>query len=64
MGLLDKIKNLFLEDEIEEDEVELEEENKTLYQEPKDVLPKVMRENIMKEESRSSTIRKVTMTMF
>ena len=50
MGLLDKIKNLFLEDEIEEDEVELEEENKTVYQEPKDILPKVMRETIKKEE--------------
>lgn len=50
MGLLDKIKNLFLEDEMEEEEVELEEENKNVYQEPKDVLPKVMRETIKKEE--------------
>ena len=50
MGLLDKIKNLFLEDEIEEDEIELEEENKKVYQEPKDILPKVMRETIKKEE--------------
>ena len=50
MGLLDKIKNLFLEDELEDEEVELEEENKNLYQEPKDVLPKVMRDTIKKEE--------------
>ena len=50
MGLLDKIKNLFLEDEEEEEEFELEEENKMVYQEPKDVLPKVMRDTIKKEE--------------
>jgi len=50
MGLLDKIKNLFLEDEMEEEDIELEEENKSVYQEPKDVLPKVMRETIKKEE--------------
>lgn len=50
MGLLDKIKTLFLEDEEEEEELELEEENKTVYQEPKDVLPKVMRDTIKKEE--------------
>ena len=50
MGLLDKIKNLFLEDEIEEDEVELEEVNKETYKEPKDILPKVMRDTIKEEE--------------
>lgn len=50
MGLLDKIKTLFLEDEEEEEELELEEENKKDYQEPKDVLPKVMRDTIKKEE--------------
>ena len=50
MGLLDKIKNLFLEDEMEEEELELEEENKDMYQEPKDILPKVMRDTIKKEE--------------
>ena len=49
MGLLDKIKTLFLEDEEEEEELELE-ENKKVYQEPKDVLPKVMRDTIKKEE--------------
>ena len=50
MGLLDKIKTLFLEDEEEEEELELEEENKKVYQEPKDVLPKVMRDTIKREE--------------
>ena len=50
MGLLDKIKTLFLEDEEEEEELELEEENKKDYQEPKDVLPKVMRDTIKKVE--------------
>ena len=50
MGLLDKIKDLFMEEETDEEEVELEETNKKIYQEPKDVLPKVMRETIKKEE--------------
>ena len=50
MGLLAKIKDLFMEEELEEDEFELEEENKNIYEEPKDVLPKVMRETIKKEE--------------
>lgn len=50
MGLLDKIKTLFLEDEEEEEELELEEDNIKVYQEPKDVLPKVMRDTIKKEE--------------
>ena len=49
MGLLDKIKNLFLEDEEEAEEVVLEEENKDVYEEPKDVLPKVMRDTIEAE---------------
>jgi len=50
---LDKIKNLFT-DEIEEDEeIELEEDNKNDYKEPpKDVLPKVMRDTITKEEKK------------
>ena len=52
MGLLDKIKNLFLEDEEESEEVVLEEENKNVYEEPKDVLPKVMRDTIEEEESK------------
>ena len=50
MGLLDKIKDLFMEEENEEEEFELEEENKKVYEEPKNVLPKVMRETIKKEE--------------
>lgn len=50
MGLLDKLKDLFMEEEMDEEEVELEEENKKLYEEPKDALPKVMRDTIKKEE--------------
>ena len=50
MGLLDKIKDLFMEEETDEEEVELEEENKEVYKEPKSVLPKVMRDTIKKEE--------------
>lgn len=50
MGLFDKIKNLFLEDEEENEEVVLEEENKKVYEEPKDVLPKVMRDTIEEEK--------------
>jgi len=50
MGLLDKIKDLFMEEETDEEEIELEEENKKVYEEPKDVLPKVMRDTIKKEE--------------
>ena len=50
MGLLDKLKDLFLEEEPEETELELEEENKNIYEEPKDILPKVMRDTIKKEE--------------
>lgn len=52
MGLLDKIKNLFLEDEEESEEVVLEEENKNVYEEPKDVLPKVMRDTIREESKK------------
>lgn len=50
MGLLDKIKDLFMEEETEEEEFELEEENEKIYEEPKSILPKVMRETIKKEE--------------
>lgn len=50
MGLLDKIKDLFMEEETDEEEIELEEENKKVYEEPKDILPKVMRDTIKKEE--------------
>ena len=51
MGLFDKIKDLFMDEVIDEEDLELEEENKNLYDEPKDILPKVMRDNIKKEES-------------
>ena len=50
MGLLDKLKDLFMDEITDDEEIELEEENKDLYSEPKDVLPKVMRDNIKKEE--------------
>ncbi|MBQ2872790.1 MAG: hypothetical protein IJE89_02185 [Bacilli bacterium] len=50
MKLLDKIKDLFMDEISEEDDLELEEENVKVYEEPKDVLPKVMRDNIKKEE--------------
>lgn len=52
MGLLDKIKDLFIDEIVEDEEVELEEENKEKYEEPKDVLPKVMRETIAKDEEK------------
>ena len=51
MGLLDKLKDLFMDEVIDDEEYELEEENKKLYEEPKDILPKVMRDTIKKEES-------------
>ena len=50
MGLFDKIKDLFMDEVIDDEEMELEEENKKIYEEPKDVLPKVMRDNISREE--------------
>ena len=51
MKLMDKIKDLFMDEVIDDDEVELEEEEKEEYkQPPKEVLPKVMRETIAKEE--------------
>ena len=50
MKLLDKIKDLFMDEVTDDEDVELEEENKKIYQEPKDVLPKVMRDTIKKEE--------------
>ena len=52
MKLLDKIKDLFMDDVLEEDEVELEEEKKEEYAPPRDVLPTVMRETIKKEEGK------------
>lgn len=51
MKLFDKIKDLFMDEIAEEDELELEEEEKPEYKEPpKDVLPKVMRETLKEEE--------------
>ena len=50
MGLFDKIKDLFMDEIIDDEEMELEEENKKIYEEPKDVLPKVMRDTINREE--------------
>lgn len=52
MKLLEKIKDLFMDDVVEDDEIELEEEEKQEYKEPvSDVLPKVMRDNIKEEEN-------------
>ena len=51
MGLLDKLKDLFMDEVIDDEEMELEEDNKQIYEEPKDILPKVMRDTIKKEES-------------
>ena len=54
MKLMDKIKDLFMDEVIDDDELELEEEEREEYKEPpkKDMpaLPKVMRDNIEKEE--------------
>jgi len=50
MGLFDKLKDLFIDEITEDDEIELEEENKKMYEEPKDVLPKVMRDTIEADE--------------
>lgn len=51
MGLLDKLKDLFIDEITEDEEVELEEENKEVYEQPKDVLPKVMRDTIKEDET-------------
>ena len=50
MGLFDKLKDLFMDEVVDDEEIELEEENESIYKEPKDVLPKVMRDTIKKEE--------------
>ena len=52
MGLLDKLKDLFVDEVVEDEEVELEEENKKIYEEPKHILPKVMRDTIAKDEEK------------
>jgi len=56
--LLDKLKDLFMDEVAEEDEFEKEEEEKKEYKEPpkKDVLPKVMRDTIKKEEKKELDI--------
>ena len=58
MKLLDKIKDLFMDEVIDDDEVELEEEEHSEYKEPpkEDTLPKVMRETIKKEEKQEEHI--------
>ena len=52
MKLMDKIKDLFMDEVIDDDEIELEEEEKEEYKEPpkEEQLPKVMRETIEEEE--------------
>lgn len=59
MGLFDKIKDLFMDEIVEDEEIELEEENKDIYEEPKNVLPKVMRDTIKREEKREEVKRPV-----
>lgn len=44
---------------VEDEEIELEEENKDIYEEPKNVLPKVMRDTIKREEKREEVKRPV-----
>lgn len=60
MKLLDKIKDLFMDEVTDDDEIELEEEESTKeeYKEPvKNELPKVMRDTINKEEKLDLKIR-------
>ena len=54
MGLLDKIKDLFVDEVVEDDEIELEEEPKEEYTKKKDVLPKVMRDTIAVSEKKEN----------
>lgn len=44
---------------VEDEEIELEEENKDIYEEPKNVLPKVMRDTIKREEKREEVKKPV-----
>ena len=61
MKLMDKIKDLFMDEVIDDDELELEEEEKVEYKEPpkeeKRTFPKVMRESIEEEEKFSLKIK-------
>jgi len=50
MKLFDKLKDLFMDEIPEDEEFELEEEVKEEYKPPMEVLPKVMRDTIEKEE--------------
>lgn len=52
MGLLDKLKDLFIDEVEGEEDLDLEEENKKIYEEPEGILPKVMRDTIEKEEEK------------
>lgn len=52
MKLFDKLKDLFMDEIPENEEIELEEEEKEEYKPPKEVLPKVMRDTIEKEENK------------
>ena len=56
MGFFDEIKDLFVDEVIEDEEVEVEEPaSKKIYEEPKNELPKVMRETISKTEKKEET---------
>lgn len=63
MKLLDKIKDLFLDDVIDDDEIEIEEdeiekkENKDNKESTKNELPKVMRDTIKREEKVELTVK-------
>lgn len=63
MGLLDKLKDLFIDEITEDNEVELEEENKQVYEQPKDVLPKVMRDTIKADEEEQSKTSKLDLKL-
>ena len=55
MKLLEKLKDLFMDEVTDEDELELEEEGKEEYKEPvQNELPKVMRETISREEKKET----------
>ena len=63
MGLLDKLKDLFIDEITEDDEIELEEENKEVYEQPKDVLPKVMRDTIKADEAELNQTSKLDLKL-
>ena len=60
MKLLDKIKDLFMDDVTDDDEIEYEEDEKEAEEQPsktRNVLPKVMRETIKKEEKEEEAVK-------